>query len=324
MALANFLGDIGAVFRPQAPGPIGGFGGGTFGMDGAQVTPTGALLNLNGITSADVALKHLAGPRQAPQAPPQQQPPQEASPGRRKGVKHFLGVLGDALLTGAGGDPIYGPERERAELGAQLAAYVGTDNPELARIFAENPEAGMALYNASREDRRFDRTAGQDDRRIGIGEGQLDLGRDELGERKRSNQASEGLTERGQNISATTQVQLQQMRQQEAAAGRAFDAAMRRGDREHAERMLGLQQQFQREIAVLEGGGAYEETVTETPGAEAEDGWFSDTPATPTTKTVVRRPITSQSQAPSQADIEFTAQKHGITVEEVKRRLGIN
>src|SRR5688572_23679090 len=102
---------------------------------------------------------------QAPQVMPQQAQQRQESPGRKKGVRHFLGVLGDALLTGAGGEPVYGPSVERAEMGEQLAQYLGAASPELAEIFRNNPDAGMALYNAMREDKRFDRTAGQDDRR---------------------------------------------------------------------------------------------------------------------------------------------------------------
>jgi hypothetical protein len=252
------------------------------GPPGGEVTPTGGLLNLNGITSGDVAMQ-INRPQQAPQ----QQAPRQEQPGRRKGVKHFLGVLGDALLTGAGGEPIYGPAREEAELGAQLSAYLGTQSPELAAILQSNPQAGMALYNALREDKRFDRTAGQDDRRIGISEDQLGLAGQELGERIRSNKAGEGITERGQDV----QIQLQRLRQQDAAADREQRAAMQRGDHAHAKEMEGLRHGYALEIAALGGGDSgYTETVVETPGTEATDGWFSDTPATPTTKTTTRPP----------------------------------
>lgn len=261
----------------------------------------------------------MAGPVMAaqPQMPgaPQMPPPEMAQQsGGRKGVKHFLGVLGDALLTGAGGDPIYGPSVERAEIGAQLASYLGADNPGLAAILANNPDAGMALYNALREDKRFDRTAGQDDRRIGVSEGQLDLGRDELGERRRANQAGEGLTQRGQDQSASVQIQIARMRQQEAAAGRAFDAAMAANDHARAKELLGIQQQFQREIKSLEGGGdaGYTETVVETEGTPARNGWFSDTPGTPTTKTVTRTPIAAAgNQVTSEA--QYVALPSGAT-----------
>lgn len=259
--------------------------------------------------------------QQAPQ--PQQIPPVARKSGG--GLRDFLGQLGDAISVGAGGQPIYRQKREREQLGEALSQFIGTQDPRLAAFVREHPEQFATLYNAQREDKRFDRTAGQDDRRIDVSEGQLKLGGKELAERRRSNVAGETLTGRGQDMTATTQIRLQQMRAGEQRAQREFDAAMRSGDRAHAEKMLGLQQRFQLEIKSLEGGGGYEETVVETPGTEAVDGWFSDTEATPSTKTVTRRPLAqtaSQGGGPSQADLEFTAKKHGITVDEVKRRLG--
>lgn len=315
MSLADFLAQVApsldTITNPMRPGArpmgptMGGFGGGTFGMDGRPVAQ--------------------------PQQPMQQQAQPQQAPQRKQdsGLRRLLGNLGDALLIGSGGEAMYKPAQEKRQQGEMLGRYLGAIDPQLAEIAQADPEAGMALFNILREDRRFDRTAGQDDQRIGIAGGQLDLGRAELGERKRANMAGEGLTERGQTLSSTTQVKLQQMRAQEAAAGRAHQAALTAGDRQHAERMLGLQQQFQREIALLTGENGATETVTiEEPGTEAVDGgWFgTDTPATPSRTTVTKRPIAPQQQqgGPSQADLEFTAKKHGITVEEVRRRLGAN
>ncbi len=314
MSLADFLGTLGM----SMPGPITGFGGGTFGMDGRQVP------NMEGGDPYSGGVQQQAGMPAQPTAPTTSQPAPPVMPQRRGGVWDFLGQIGDALLAGAGGQPIYSKKKEQEQLGEALSQFIGTQDPRLAEFIRTNPAVGMQLYNASREDKRFDRTAGQDDRRIGVSEGQLGLGRDELGERQRSNMAGEGITTRGQDMTATTQVRLQQMRSNEAAAGRAHAAALRSGDRAHAERMLGLQQQYKREIAAMGGDGAYEETVTETPGTEAVDGWFSNTPATPSTKTVVRRPISQKAEPAgvSQADLEYTAKKHGISVDEVKRRLG--
>lgn len=137
MALADFLGNVGsamggnpALSRELAmnelpmPGPITGFGGGTFGMDGQQVTPQ----------------------------MPQQAPPQAVErPGRKKGVRHFLGVLGDALLVGSGADPIYGPSVERAEMGEALAGYLGTTDAALADIMRRDPATGLALLKMKME-----------------------------------------------------------------------------------------------------------------------------------------------------------------------------
>lgn len=267
-------------------------------------------------------------PRFEQAAPPAPAPQAAAMPTRpkRKGLRNFLGTLGDALLTGAGADPIYQPQQEREALGEALAQFVGAADPTLAAVMRDNPEMGLRLLGVRREDQRFDRTAGQDDRRIGISEGQLGLGERELDERTRANRAGEDITKRGQDISSTTDIRLQQMRQQEAAAGRAHDAALQRGDQAHAERMLRLQQDFQRQIAELTGdGGSYEETVVETPGTEARDGWFSDTPATPSSKTVTRRRLPTatapetQGRTVTRAQLQAAAQRQGVSYEQAAR-----
>lgn len=211
------------------------------------------------------------------------------------GIRSFLGNLGDALLIGSGANPIYKPSVEKREMGEAVAQYLGNISPELADIARRDPAMGVNFLNMMREDKRFDRSAGQDDRRIDISEGQLGLGRDELGERVRSNKAGEFLTGQGQQLTAATQLQLQNLRAQEAAAGRGFDAAMAANDHARAKELLGLQQGFQLQIAQMSGGrdGGYE-TVTETvedPGTPAVNGWFSDTPATPAKKTTTTRKV---------------------------------
>lgn len=256
-----------------------------------------------------------------------------ATPQQDSGTKKFLGIsgdtlgqIGDYLLQANDMAPIYAPrkaEQEKRQMGEALSQYLGQIDPQLGEMARQHPELAYKLLGVEREDKRFERTAGQDDRRIGISEGQLGLGERELAERVRSNQAGEGITARGQDISSGTQVKIAQMQQQSQALGRAHEVALARQDHERAKELLTLKQGFDREIALLGGGDAYEETVVETEGSPARDGWFSDTPATPSTKTVTRRPLASQG-APTQADLEFTAQKHGITVEEVKRRLGVN
>lgn len=321
MALADFLAQIGTAMAPQqavTPGfnpaaqqpasrwevPLDG---------GAQAVP-GVVLN-----------DPLSRAVQRQQAPAPYEKP--------SGLRNFLGNLGDALLVGSGRDPMYKPAQERARLGAELAAYLGADDPKLAQIFASNPEAGLKLYNAMREDKRFDRTAGQDDRRIDISEGQLGLGWSELGERARSNQAGEAITQRGQDITSGTQLRLQQLRMQDAQLDRQQRAALQRNDQQFAREIEGMRQQNRMEIARLGGGGSNSDsgTVTETvtyPGEEARtEGGFlgiggKEIPARPERKVVTKRPANAQ-QTISQSDLEYTAKKHGISVDEVKRRLGM-
>lgn len=293
MDIVQLLGSLGGITQPKPPVP--------FGMDGPMAEMRGAQPGLLAMPEARVP--------QAPQMP---------QPQKRGGVKDFLGKLGDALLIGNGADPIYSKQIEQEQLGQALAQYLGTADPKLVELIQQFPAAGMQFYNASREDKRFERTAGQDDRRIGISEGQLGLSAAELAERARANRAGEQLTERGQTMTANTQVKLQRMRAMEAEVGRRYDAAMKANDYAHAKEMLGLQQEFQREIKSLEGGGAagYEETVTEIPGEEAkpDTAWFGDNskPATPGTKTTIRRPITAPSgQVTSEA--QYKALPKGAT-----------
>lgn len=311
MSIAQFLGAIGpslategAINNIRLPGPIGGFGGGTFDLDGRQVTPVDRFLG-------PVDAQQAQAPQQAPARP------------KRGGVKDFLGRLGDALMVGAGGEPIYSKKVEREQLGEALARYLGTNDPRLAELVRAHPETFATMFNAQREDKRFDRAAGQDDRRIGVAEGQLGLGNRELDERIRSNQAGEGITQRGQDV----QIRIQQLRMQDASLDRQAQAALARGDQQAAMQLEQLRQQNRLELARLGGTDAgYEETTVETEGEPAKSRWFGpDEPAKPATKTVTRRPIRQTPQAaPSQADLEYTAKKHGITVAEVKRRLGVN
>lgn len=275
------------------------------------------------------AAQLLGNPVVEQAAPRQEQP---APRKKRSGVRNFLGNLGDALLIGSGAAPIYRPKVAREELGEALAQYLGADDPALVELVRGNPEAGMQFYNARREDKRFERTAGQDDMRIGQGQQQIDLGRDELAERRRANQAGEAITVRGQDVSSGTQINIAQMRQQDAQADRAFRAAMAEGDHQRAKELLGYRAELQRQMAAM--GGTITETI-EYPAQEGDPGsggflGIGKRPAVeaqPERTVTVKRPAGVQpaaSAAPSQADLEFTAKKHGISVAEVKRRLGIN
>lgn len=238
-----------------------------------------------------------------------QQPQQVTQPRpRSSGLRNFLGNLGDALLVANGGQPIYRQEKERAALGQRLAQYLGADDPQLAEILAENPQAGMELFNMRRDDRRAEQSGKRDDRRIGIAEGQLDLGGRELAERIRSNQAGEALTGRGQDVSANTRLQLAELQAREGQLDRQLRMAIANNDRAAAIQLEQLRQANRLEIARLGGGGGYGEEVTtlEYPGTEGSDGgWFSDpVPATPSRTVRTTRPLGPQAGAsyPSQQE----------------------
>lgn len=117
MAL-NFLNAL-AQFAPSAgyamPGVIGGFGGGTFNMDGTQATPTQPGY---GIAAPEVA-------RQAPQ----QQP-------RKGGFMNTLGQIGDVLAVMGNRTPVYSTmnqqraAQEREAQKQQILAGIDPNNPE--------------------------------------------------------------------------------------------------------------------------------------------------------------------------------------------------
>lgn len=65
---------------------------------------------------------------------------------QRSGISDFLGKLGDAIMVGAGGEPIYQKKVEREQLGEQLAQLIGTNDPKLAEFIRTNPEVGMQLF----------------------------------------------------------------------------------------------------------------------------------------------------------------------------------
>ena len=258
--------------------------------------------------------------------------PRQASPqtGKFTGLSDTLGTIGDYLLQANDMAPIYAPRKARhqqSQASEAVAAYLGNIDPALADIARNDTRTGMELFKALREDKRFDRTAGQDDRRIGIQDRQVDLGEAELGERSRSNRAGEKITSRGQDI----QVQLQKMRMQDAEIDRQLRLALQSNDIAAQERLQGMKVAGQAEIARLtaslkDGGG--EGTITETieePATKTGGFMGMGGTKTPARTVVTKRPIGSQNQGgPSQADLEYTAKKHGISVEEVKRRLGGN
>lgn len=286
---------------------------------------------LSGFLAPLGAAMGVAPPQQqmAPQKPmspvAQMTPRQEDS-----GLRRFLGNLGDAILTANGGEPIYQRSVERRQMGDMLAQYLGSGNGNegLATIFREDPETGMMLYNAMREDKRFARTAGQDDRRIKQGDERLDLGYAELDERKEARQAGNSLTARGQDI----QTRIAELRVQDAALDRAHRAALQQGDHQNAIALEQMRQANRLEIAQLGGsGGDYGKEVTTVEYPATTEGGFLGIGGERTPARTVRTerplgPSGAQSLPPgvTQADVAFTAQKHGITEEEVIRRLGAN
>ncbi len=293
----------------------------------------------------------------APQAIPkpdkpmmQQQAPITPAP-RDSGLRRFLGNLGDALLVANGGEPLYRQRTEQRQLGNQLAQYLGASDPGLAAILQENPQAGMALFNANRDDKRFavgreqtDRLMGQTDRQLGQTDREID-------ERERANQASERLTESGQRassegnrISAATQLQIAWLRVESDGLDRQARAAVAAGDRQALFEIERLRHNNQLEIARLTGGDpAYDTQVEETtyPGAEArpDTAWFGDNSvaATPsrtvrTERQVPRQPVTAaapqrnnpltqaaRGMTATRAEIQQYAQQHGMSVQQAEQ-----
>lgn len=133
MSVFSFLGDLGQAMRgqemqgyamPPMPGPITGYGGGTFDMSGRQVTPS----NMGG-----------GDPTVGAQMPPMPEQP------KRSGLRDFLGNLGDVFLAGAGADPIYRPSIERRDMGNALAQYLTPTDAALADIMRRDPNTGIQL-----------------------------------------------------------------------------------------------------------------------------------------------------------------------------------
>ena len=86
-------------------------------------------------------------------AVPQAAPAQQFQSQVPHGWKNVLGMIGDALLSANGRQPIYGPRvqqmrqaEQQAQLGQSIANYLGNTDAGLAQIFAADPNAGMALY----------------------------------------------------------------------------------------------------------------------------------------------------------------------------------
>lgn len=112
---------MGLLNRPRMTGAISGYGGGTFDLNGQQVTPSEQGFGMG-----------------APEMAPQQQPQQQRQ--GRGGFMHTVGRIGDVLALLGGRDPIYSAmnaqedERLRAEeTQSALEAFAG--NPNDAGLF---------------------------------------------------------------------------------------------------------------------------------------------------------------------------------------------
>jgi len=352
MSLAQFLSQLGGAMGGQQMGnqamqKVPGFAGGLLDLEGlaggfggglraspeqeamtaaleARFPNAPAMANDMVQTPANMMEQIRAVPElRNPMAPAMPQQPSQAT-SKFTGLRDTLGQIGDYLLQANDMQPIYAPRKQKFEqeqASEAVAAYLGNINPALADVARRSPQTGMQLFNALREDTRFNRSAGQDDRR-------LDQGDRAQGEVERRNRVDERLTERGQTLSAQTQMQLANLRQQEAAASRAFDAAMAQNDHARAKELLGLQQQFQLQIKSLEGGGTEYDTITETVETPAKaGGWFSGEP-TPAKKTVTERKVPrqgAQGKVVTKAQVQELAQTRGMSyaqAEQVARSNG--
>jgi hypothetical protein len=72
-----------------------------------------------------------------------QQQAQQHQPSK---FRNFLGALGDALMVGNGGKPLYRERQQQQQLGSIVGQFLGADDSALAPIFAINPEVGAELY----------------------------------------------------------------------------------------------------------------------------------------------------------------------------------
>lgn len=239
----------------------------------APAPAMGGMVDTSGAMNAAMAPPDGTTPAAAAPAPPASPPiaaaPPAIAPAKSggHGFRDFLGQLGDVLLVANGGQPIYTPKMQQRKLGEAMASYLG--DPNLAQIALQDPNAAYKFYGDKREDQRFDRTAGQEDQRIGISADDAATRRGGLYEESRHNQATEGLTQRGQDTQAAIQTKLGQLRMAEAAAQREYAAALHRGDQAHAEKMLGLQTEAARQQELLkyqlsQMGGSGGEQTTET------------------------------------------------------------
>lgn len=285
MSLAQFLSQLG--------GNMGGMGN--------QMIPGMPMQQPSQMPQAN-PMQQLTGMVQTPPdfmeqvARSQQMPQQDPSPQTNKftGLRDTLGQIGDYLLQANDMAPIYGPRKARNEqqqASEAVAQYLGNFDPQLGEIARRDPKTGMQLLTALREDTRFNRTAGQDDRRIDVAEGNLDLGREELGVRREQNQTQAALTERAQNV----QVQIQGLRMRDAQADRAQQAALKAGDWALARELQGRRENIALKLKTMEGGGdgGYE-TISETVETPAKTtGGFLGVGGTkePAKKTVTTRKV---------------------------------
>lgn len=128
---------MGLLNRPRMPGAISGFGGGTFDLNGRQVTPVDSAMGMG-----------------APQMAPQQPQPQRQQRQGRGGFMHTVGRIGDVLALLGGRDPIYSAmnaqddERLRAEeTQSALEAYAANPNDQgsFSNLLMRNPDLALKI-----------------------------------------------------------------------------------------------------------------------------------------------------------------------------------
>jgi hypothetical protein len=87
---------------------------------------------------------------QSTAAPPPQQPAHRGlfSGGLHVGspLGNLLGTLGDILLVGSGGEPIYQGRLKNQRIGEALNSYLGNTDQMLSQVFHADPSTGVALY----------------------------------------------------------------------------------------------------------------------------------------------------------------------------------
>lgn len=177
MSLAQFLSQLGGAIggqqmgnqmMPGMPGMIGGFGGGTFNVDGSQATPVQpsapmqALTGMEQIQTPPDFMQQVAQSQQMPMQQPQMQEAPRSPTSRFTGIRDTLGQIGDYLLQANDMAPIYGPrkaEHQRREASAALSQYLGQIDPTIGGIAQYDPQSAIELLKLKSRQQGQDPTA---------------------------------------------------------------------------------------------------------------------------------------------------------------------
>jgi len=175
MALMDFLAQLGGgntpfgnQVLPNVMQPtMGGFAGGTFGLDGKPVkqpflaalgqdemvaTPPNMMEQIRAAQAQPELRDPFAG--QAAQAP--------AAPKQFSGLRDTLGQIGDYLLQANDMQPIYAPrkaEYQRREASAALSQYLGQMDPTIGGIAQYDPQSAIELLKMKSKQQGQDPTA---------------------------------------------------------------------------------------------------------------------------------------------------------------------